>query len=415
MYPMSPALSDHPSSSSGPRGWARLDALVAQLRALGKNASPKALKVLRALHAGLDRSMEEIVRRAPQEVIHVIGEVLSTSAHAAAVQDPAAVMRLQWDVRSPQEGADRLEKMIRSAASDPRWRTWVGKTLDYLEAQGVLGQETLSLVVAVLGAAAVASPELRAKVLPQGLSVVVGPLTLGVDRLGAYTESLKVHAPWWTKQALEVNARQLPDAWQTRLAVTTPLGSGRSAPVVEGHAQLSSEDLAHPEAGGSITAGPVRASVSHATTSSTTTVRAGATLRPGGGPVLVRPEVSAVVRPTGSTASVAVPITAKGELPRGGAWDVGLRPSVSVGPGRPTTKVEQTATVSAPLGPQGRARVSLDETASLQQTQGAPEARIQAQATLRFGGIEPDPPASSGALVLAGTFLFVFALVAHRA
>lgn len=229
----------------------RLEGLPSLFRFLGSLPAHEVEARLRPLQAEAARQVGQALEEAPLAVFRVVKDTIDeATSSTVAPTDPllAAVRRALGDPRSAQEAAAALELAVRRISIRPSIARLVDAALEVLEDKGALGSGVLhTLGVLGIGALGVGGAQVvrylagdKVMLGTKGISRSVdqvGDVSIGLDRLGAYTGALRMHDPAWAGKAVELvvsgSAKALGTAEDRRDRLPTATASG-TFPIVRG-------------------------------------------------------------------------------------------------------------------------------------------------------------------------------------
>ena len=200
---------------------ARLQSLPDLLRSIGKIPPHAVEDALRAMHPVAAAQLGQALETAPIALFKVVRDAIDHAATATLpANDPtlAALRRAGLDPRSAQEAAAALDTALRHLAAHPMTQRLVNEALEVLEDRGALGSQTLEtvgkLALAALGVGGAQVVQyltggqvgLRSRGLSPALDRV-GDVGMGLDKLGAYVGSLRLHDPAWAGAAVDLVVR----------------------------------------------------------------------------------------------------------------------------------------------------------------------------------------------------------------
>lgn len=197
----------------------RLQDLPGLFRAIGRIPPDAVEEALKPLSRDAAKQVGTAIENAPTALFRVvrdaIEEVATTSASKSDSVFVSGLRRTLMDPRSAQEAAMAMEKVIGQISLRPAVERMVNETLEVLEDKGVLGSETLR-VIAKLGLAALGVGGAQVVQYMVGGKVGIGTkgfssrldktadAFIGLDKLGSYAGSLRLHDPKWAGAAVEM-------------------------------------------------------------------------------------------------------------------------------------------------------------------------------------------------------------------
>lgn len=196
----------------------RLEGLPALFRLFGALPPQEVEAALRPIQAQAAQQIGVALESAPLAVFQAVRDTIDSAAtKTLGTEDPIvlAVRRALVDPRSTQEAAAALETAISRISIRPSVLKLVNDALEVLEQKGALGSGTMRtlgmLGLAALGAggASVVTYLSGGQLLlsTKGLSRSLdkgGDVSIGLDKLGRYVGSLRMHDPSWGGKAVEL-------------------------------------------------------------------------------------------------------------------------------------------------------------------------------------------------------------------
>jgi hypothetical protein len=196
----------------------RLEGLPALFRLFGSLPAHEVEAALRPIQAQAAAQVSAAIEQAPSAVFKAVRDTIDKATEATVGSDDPlllAVRRALVDPRSAQEAAAALDTAIRRISIRPSVVKLVNGALEVLEAKGALGSGTLH-TLGVLGLAALGVGGATVVTYLTGNQVMlgtkgisrsvdrIGDVSIGLDNLGRYVGSLRVHDPAWAGKAIEI-------------------------------------------------------------------------------------------------------------------------------------------------------------------------------------------------------------------